>query len=123
MTENSAAPIDDEVQKLIVAARSEGIARGMSDKFTVSLAEDQVKKHAASITARLRSAAPVVGRSPIGWDEVFNALETGFKNARVRWDEKLKEYNGELDNLDAYAVQMNALTVAVMALINGTENT
>lgn len=45
--------IDDEIVRLITAARSEGIARGMSDKFAADLAAGQVKMHARAISRRL----------------------------------------------------------------------
>jgi hypothetical protein len=47
----------------------------------------------------------------------------GYDAAGFRWDEKLREYDGQLDGHDAYAVIVTSITDAVLAEIEKSRAT
>jgi hypothetical protein len=47
----------------------------------------------------------------------------GYDAAGFRWDEKLREYDGQLDGHDAYAVIVTSITDAVLAEIDKSRAT
>lgn len=82
-----------------------------------------VRSYACDLDRSLRRTGLVItapdapADGMVGRDVIEQAVKDGFDTARIRWNEKLREYNGELDALDAYAVEVTAITNTVMTAL------
>jgi hypothetical protein len=114
-TEPTGAETRELLRRRIATAYLDAIAQELNG-HEFSLIVDQLIDGTITPAEVAASDGVTVSREVID-----NAVQDGFAAARKRWNEKLREYDGELDALDAYAVEVTAIVDSVYAALQASD--
>jgi hypothetical protein len=108
----------NQINAMYAVVAEVAIARGLDHKQFWNEMDRAIIGNVDATLPAPRQRAGVVERATIE-----RGVMDGYDAAGFRWDEKLREYDGQLDGHDAYAVIVTSITDAVLAEIDKSRAT